>query len=192
MSGHWVVFDYGEVICSRTTAIPGLAARLGVAAEEFEPAYWRHRDAYDRGASDLEYWRAIGDSVGVSVDESTSADLTAMDIAGWSRVEPATLAVLEGLAEAGAALALLSNAPVSFARFAERQPWSRHFRELLFSGDAGIAKPDREIFDLLVARLGVDPGDCFFLDDRQSNVDAARAAGLRAERWLGPGHLPVR
>lgn len=182
---HWVVFDYGRVLCAPTTAIPGLAGRLGVPRQDFELAYWAHRNAYDRGATDLDYWQAIGDTVGVDVDRETAAELTALDIEGWSRLEPASLALLEDLADAGAALALLSNAPVSFARFAERQPWARHFRELVFSGDVGMAKPEAEIFELLVARLGAEAGDCLFFDDKEANVAGARAAGLRAHRWLG-------
>ncbi|PXY31468.1 HAD family hydrolase [Prauserella muralis] len=186
MTTRWLVFDYGEVLCSRTEAIPKLAARMGVPAETFEPAYWACRDAYDRGASDALYWQAVGATVGVDVDTVLSDELTRLDIEGWSHVEPSTVELLEALAEAGSALALLSNAPVSFARFAERQPWARHFRELVFSGDLGIAKPDSAIFEVLLARLGADPADCLFFDDKQANVDGARAAGLRAHRWLGP------
>ena len=181
----WVVFDYGEVICGRTTALPELADALGAPLAEFEPHYWRLRDAYDRGCPDLEYWGGIGDALGVPVDESTSDRLTEIDIRGWSDVREASLELLARLSEAGVPLALLSNAPFSFARFAERQDWMRHFRVRVFSGDVGVAKPDPEIFDLLVARLGVPAGDCVFFDDRQSNVDGARAAGLRAHRWDG-------
>ncbi|MFF5985603.1 HAD-IA family hydrolase [Prauserella flavalba] len=192
MTRRWLVFDYGEVICTRTTALPTLAERLGVPLAEFEPAYWAGRDAYDRGASDLEFWCTVGDAVGVGVSEPLSAELTELDIEGWAQVSPATLELVESLAEAGAALALLSNAPVSFARFAERQPWTRHFRELMFSGDVGLAKPDAEIFELLVSRLDAKPGDCLFFDDRQVNVDGARAAGLQAQLWQGiPAELPA-
>ncbi|MFJ8812619.1 HAD family hydrolase [Amycolatopsis thermoflava] len=181
----WVVFDYGEVICGRTTALPDLAATLGVPLAEFEPHYWRLRDAYDRGCADLEYWGGVGEALGVPVDESTSDRLTEIDIRGWSDVRESSLELLAGLSEAGVPLALLSNAPSSFARFAERQDWMRHFRVRVFSGDVGVAKPDAEIFELLVARLGVSAGDCVFFDDRQSNVDGARAAGLRAHVWDG-------
>lgn len=182
---NWVVFDYGEVLCNRTTALPAMARRLGVSAEEFEPAYWAHREAYDRGAADLDYWQAIGDTVGTEVDEPTAEQLTRIDIEGWSNVRPECLELLDALAEAGTPLALLSNAPSSFGRFAEAQPWARHFRELVFSGDVRMAKPDKEIFDLLVSRLGAAPEDCLFFDDRQSNVNGARAAGLRAQQWRG-------
>ena len=182
----WVVFDYGEVICGRTTALPDLAATLGVPHDDFEPPYWRHRGAYDRGETDLQYWSAIGRDLGVTVDESTSDSLTAIDIGGWSKVEPASLELLAALDEAGAALALLSNAPSSFARFAERQDWAGHFRVRVFSGDIGVAKPDPEIFRHLLSRLGAKAVDCLFFDDRESNVDGARAVGLRAHVWHGP------
>ncbi|MFC4005504.1 HAD family hydrolase [Prauserella oleivorans] len=185
MTDHWVVFDYGEVLCSRTTALPRLADRLGVSASAFEPAYWAHRDAYDRGAGDLAYWQAVGDTVDVDVDEPLARELTDLDVHGWSEVDPDAVALLESLAEAGARLALLSNAPVSFARHAERQPWTRHFRQLLFSGDVRMAKPDAAIFQLLCERLGARPQDCLFFDDRPVNVEGARAAGLRAEVWHG-------
>lgn len=182
---NWIVFDYGEVICGRTTALPELAATMGVEAADFEPQYWAHRELYDRGGSDLDYWTAIGAALGTRVDPSTSDALTEIDVRGWSRLEPAVLELIATLNEAGAALALLSNAPASFARFAERQDWAEQFRVRLFSGDVRVAKPDPEIFQLLLARLDARAEDCLFFDDRQSNVDGARAAGLRAHRWLG-------
>jgi putative hydrolase of the HAD superfamily len=182
---NWIVFDYGEVISKRTTALPRLAATFGVETTAFEPHYWARRDTYDRGGADLDYWSSIGDALGVPVDQSTSDDLTALDIEGWLHPEPESLELLAALDEAGSALALLSNAPVSFARVAERQDWARHFRATVFSGDFGCAKPDAEIFAALVSRLDANPGDCLFFDDRQVNVDGALAAGLRAHRWLG-------
>jgi putative hydrolase of the HAD superfamily len=181
---RWLVFDYGEVLCRRTGALPGMAARLGVAAEPFAAAYWAARDAYDRGCTDLEYWRAVGDAVGVPVGERQAEELTAADIDGWLDTDPA---MLDLLAELGATtnLALLSNAPATHGRAFERQEWARHFRHLVISGDFGCAKPDPEIWRILTGRLGSAPGDCFFLDDRQVNVDGARAAGLRAQRFTG-------
>ncbi|ASR38637.1 HAD family hydrolase [Prauserella marina] len=183
MSTRWVVFDYGEVISTRTVALPAMARLLDVPPRPFTAAYWAHRDAYDRGGTDEDFWQAIADTLGIAVGEATVAELTELDIQGWSRVEPDTLDMLSALAEAGTPLALLSNAPTSFARFAERQPWAQRFRVRVFSGDVGVAKPDEEIFSILLAKLEAAPEDCLFFDDRQANVDAARTVGLRAHRW---------
>ncbi|WP_019818886.1 HAD-IA family hydrolase [Saccharomonospora saliphila] len=184
----WVVFDYGEVISERTGALPAMAERLGVPRARFEPAYWAHRDAYDRGASDTRYWEAVADTVGVTVDAAAVAELTERDIDGWSRHDLGCRALLDALADDGTALALLSNAPASFAAHTRRQPWLSRFHETLFSADLGVAKPDREIFDRLVERLGADPADCVFFDDRAANVDAARRVGLDAHLWRGADH----
>ncbi|MCP2253478.1 putative hydrolase of the HAD superfamily [Prauserella aidingensis] len=181
----WVVFDYGEVLCRRTTALPELAGKLDVPPATFEPAYWAHRDPYDRGADDVAYWQAVADTVDTEVDDRAVRELTEIDARGWSQLAPDAQALVETLADSGRRLALLSNAPASFARHAEKQPWTRHFEHLIFSGDVGMAKPDAEIYRLLVQRLGCSAGDCLFFDDRTANVDAARAAGLHAELWPG-------
>jgi putative hydrolase of the HAD superfamily len=184
----WVVFDYGEVICTRTEALPELAARLGVPPTDFESAYWEHRDAYDRGISEATYWKAVADTLGVDIDADTVAELTRIDVTGWARLHPDSAALLEELAHAGTRLALLSNAPASFARFAEQQPWAQHFHTRVFSADVGCAKPDAKIYELLVSRLDARPQDCVFFDDRSSNIEGARAVGLRAYLWQGADH----
>lgn len=60
------------------------------------------------------------------------------------------------------------------------------FAHAYVSYEIGLLKPDREIFDHVVADLGVGADRVLFLDDNQINVDGARAAGLRAEVAGGP------
>lgn len=182
---EWAIFDYGEVLSERTTALPDLAALMGVEPVQFEQAYWAHRADYDSGIDDVTYWRRVGADLGVRIEQDTASELTAVDVAGWSHTNPTSLALLDELGKAGVPLALLSNASSTFARFAETQDWARYFRHTLFSGDLGIAKPDPAIFHELLRRIGANAADCLFFDDRQSNVDGARAVGMRAHRWLG-------
>ncbi|WP_199440423.1 HAD family hydrolase [Umezawaea beigongshangensis] len=182
---RWIVFDYGEVISRQSEALPVLADLLGATTDEFTTAYWGERHPYDLGCSDLDFWRAVGERLGTRVDEALSARLTEIDVAGWLHPDKGTLALLAELDEAGVPLALLSNAPSSFGRVAERQAWTRHFQHLVFSGDLGVAKPDERIWRELARRLGAEPADCVFLDDRQVNVDGALAAGMSAWLWRG-------
>lgn len=44
-----------------------------------------------------------------------------------------------------------------------------------------LTKPDLRIYELLTKRYGLDPMECFFLDDTLSNVKAARVHGYDAE-----------
>jgi putative hydrolase of the HAD superfamily len=190
---RWMVFDYGEVISRRTRALPQVAELLNVPLGSLEPVYWSLRDPYDRGWSDLEYWREVGSRIGVDVDAEQADALTEADLNGWLSVDPETLLLLDELGEAGYGLCLLSNAPASHGQVFRRQPWAGRFRHMVISADLGIAKPDAAIWDAVIQRLGSEPADCVFLDDKQINVDSARVAGLHAYRWNGAnaarGHL---
>lgn len=58
-----------------------------------------------------------------------------------------------------------------------------------YSYDLEVAKPDAAFFVEAARRIGADRGSILFIDDRQTNVDGALAAGMHAERWeLEDGH----
>jgi len=54
------------------------------------------------------------------------------------------------------------------------------FDETVISGDVGLHKPQPEIYLLACERLGVEPGDCVFVDDLRENVTGAEAVGMTA------------
>jgi HAD superfamily hydrolase (TIGR01509 family) len=49
---------------------------------------------------------------------------------------------------------------------------------IVYSHEAGVAKPDPRAFLLLCAELGVRPDELAFLDDVPGHIDAARALGI--------------
>ncbi|HEX6444319.1 MAG TPA: HAD-IA family hydrolase [Streptosporangiales bacterium] len=183
---RWVVFDYGEVISRRTGEIPVLAAMLGVTdLDAFAAAYWSERDQYDRGCSDASYWRRVAERFGVSVPDELVARLTDTDETGWLHTVPESRALVDELRRDGVGVAILSNAPASFARRLTAQDWVRPIEHVLVSGELGFAKPDAAIWAELIARLGAHPGEIVFFDDRVTNVVGARQAGLVGEPWTG-------
>lgn len=62
---------------------------------------------------------------------------------------------------------------------------SRHFDELILSYKVGSSKPEPEIYEEVLRRSGMAPEDCFFIDDLNQNVEAARRLGIRAHRFTG-------
>ncbi len=52
------------------------------------------------------------------------------------------------------------------------------FERRFCSYEFGTKKPDPESFTRLVKSLGRTPSDCWFIDDKKSNVQGARLAGL--------------
>jgi putative hydrolase of the HAD superfamily len=52
-----------------------------------------------------------------------------------------------------------------------------------YSYDLGVAKPDVGFFTEAARRIAADPSTILFIDDMESNVEGARAAGFAAEHW---------
>ena len=98
--------------------------------------------------------------------------------------------LVERLAARGVALHGLTNMPAPIlAPLRAEFPHLGHLDEIVVSGDEGVIKPDRAIFDILLSRLGL-PGDrLFFIDDSMANVEAARASGLAAHHFTGAERL---
>lgn len=53
------------------------------------------------------------------------------------------------------------------------------FDTMVISGEEGVKKPDRQIFEIVLNRLGVDAQDAVFIDDFTENIQAAADLGLR-------------
>lgn len=114
------------------------------------------------------------------------------------RLEPigVTVDMLEQLIahrEAGQPLRLyyLSNMPAPYARAIERRhAFMRRFDGGVFSGDVKFLKPEREIYEVLAMRHGLDPEQTVFIDDSAANVEMARAFGWHAIHCTSPAMLP--
>ncbi|MGB0618502.1 MAG: HAD family hydrolase [Myxococcota bacterium] len=84
-------------------------------------------------------------------------------------------------------LACLSNTNRAHCeRFEDQFGLMTLFDDQYLSYEMGLVKPDRQAFDHTIASLGCDASRVLFLDDNQINVDGARAAGLTAEKAVGP------
>jgi epoxide hydrolase-like predicted phosphatase len=59
-------------------------------------------------------------------------------------------------------------------------PVDEIFEAVVDSGFVGCRKPDREIYDLTLERMGVQAGECLFVDDIDVNCRAARELGMSA------------
>ncbi|HEX2419605.1 MAG TPA: HAD family phosphatase [Micromonosporaceae bacterium] len=189
---EWIVFDYGCVISQPPSQrVEAAFARLaGVNPDRFWEAYWKHRKPYDRGAvAAAGFWGSVLAELGHTGTEADLNTLTGLDLDAWMDLNRDTLAIVTELAEAGLPLVLLSNAPVELARRIESEAWADAFRHRFFSADLGLAKPDPEVFRTVCRKLGAEPGDLLFIDDKDENIAAATAVGIRSLRFRDAGQL---
>ncbi len=62
-------------------------------------------------------------------------------------------------------------------------PVDEIFEVVVDSGFVGCRKPDREIYDITLERMGVPAEECLFVDDIDVNCDAARELGMSAVHY---------
>jgi 2-haloacid dehalogenase len=105
-------------------------------------------------------------------------------------VIPGTVAVHEELRAAGIPTYALTNFSAEKWQVATAAfPELRDFDGVVVSGVEQVTKPDEKLYRILLERYDLDPASTFYTDDVQHNVDAARAVGMRAERFTGPAAL---
>ena len=73
---------------------------------------------------------------------------------------------------------LLSNAPTYFAVWAQRIDTLRLFDGIVFSAPLKMAKPEPAIYQYLFQTYDLKPEECFFIDDLEKNIRAAKEAGM--------------
>lgn len=60
---------------------------------------------------------------------------------------------------------------------------------MIVSGFEHVLKPEPAIYHLLLDRYGLKAEECVFIDDRDVNIEAARAVGMRGIVYTGPEAL---
>lgn len=63
------------------------------------------------------------------------------------------------------------------------------FDGIVVSGVEKVVKPDRKIYEILLERYSLKPGECVFIDDNPDNVDMAKALGINAIRFDNIGNV---
>lgn len=82
----------------------------------------------------------------------------------------------------GHRLFIISNLSIESFEFLSADPQSarlfNYFEDIILSSKIGIRKPDPRIFDYLLNKHRLNPGNSIFIDDQQINLKAAQQAGI--------------
>jgi putative hydrolase of the HAD superfamily len=179
-----VIFDYGMVLTGPPdpAAHAALMRITGLPAEKLDLLYWADRHAFDEGKLTGEaYWRGILHQAGITLGPSAISELIDWDARMWMTENPAMLAWQAALKARGLLTAILSNIGDTAQQAAERElAWLGRFDVRVWSNTLRIAKPDPAIYRYTLEKLGTQPGETLFIDDRQVNTEAAAALGMKA------------
>ena len=199
-----IVFDLGGVAIQWTPTIfvKDLCKQPLSASERdliFEAVFQRFApnsdwSNFDRNAiSTQQLSKQISDRILASIPDWSGSNI---QVEAWINSLPGRLLpiadTLHWLAKLRAAqipLYFLSNMPSPFLDTLIRlDHLFDHFEDGIFSCEVGVAKPDREIFELAASRFRFGPSDLIvFIDDHPVNVAAAKSFG-----WTSIVHRDVR
>jgi epoxide hydrolase-like predicted phosphatase len=90
--------------------------------------------------------------------------------------DEAMLAAVERARAQGVKTGLISNSWGT--RRYDRALLGRLFDGVAISGELGIRKPSREIYELAANQIGLDPAECVFVDDLPFNLKPAAELGM--------------
>jgi putative hydrolase of the HAD superfamily len=186
-----VLFDYGMVLSNvpEDRAWRELERVLDAEQEAFQAAYWKYRDAYDRGALSAQtYWESVAHDLEKSLDADHLHALIDVDTIVWTQPNLEMMEWAARLNRAGIKTGILSNIGDAMeAGVLGRFPALAEFTHHTFSHRLGIAKPDAAIYRHAVEGLGVAAGEILFVDDKEENIRAAREVGMVAVQYTGHG-----
>lgn len=140
-------------------------------------------------ARERAWWRAIARSAFLAADSAQRfADFEACFDELWRtfaspdawRLAPGAVEALAALRAGGRRTAVVSNFDQRLPRILEGLGLAPALDACVLPADVGAAKPDPRIFRAALAKLDVRPEEAAFVgDDRERDLDAAAAVGIR-------------
>ena len=124
-----------------------------------------------------DYYNELADAVHRPV-EDVRAELAAEVV-----INHDLLAMVDQLRSKAIKVAVLSNDGSSLRAYIGDIGLTHYFDLIVVSAEVRIMKPDARIYQYTAQRLGLQPEECIFFDDRQSNVDGALRAGMQSELY---------
>ncbi|OIJ91706.1 hypothetical protein BIV24_15785 [Streptomyces colonosanans] len=161
--------------CARTFSLEcGLPESAYLHAISVHPTGRRLYADLERGDITQEAWNeGIASLLGIDGTDLMRRALATL------RPEPVVVNAASAIRAAGLKTAVLSNS-MGMHPFNPYEPWrlSEAHDVVVLSEEVRMRKPDTEIYQLVLERLGCQGEDCVFVDDIAANLEPARALGI--------------
>ncbi len=190
---HAVILDYGEVLARHPSKeeFGSMARMFNVSFELFYKLWQDSRGPYDRGdIAAEEYWLNMAEQTNSSIDLEQIKTLRKIEVDIWVHHDPAMLAWLQRLCEQGIKTALLTNMPLDLIVYLQKNcKWTESLTFTTFSAEVRHIKPEPEIYEHTLRGLGASAEETLIVDDRETNIRAARALGIRGIQFRSIAQL---
>lgn len=186
MPPRLVIFDMDDVLCHYDLGrrLRALAQISGKTPRDIRAAIWDsgfEDDADSGGYPDADVYLAeFSYRIGHTVTRQQWIAARRESMIPSSDV----LALAEAIGKVSRLAIYTNNGPIVKSSLDELFPEAAAiFKERYCSYEFGTKKPDPDSFTKLLTTIEISPVDTWFIDDKRSNVQGARLAGLKAHHF---------
>ena len=162
-----------------------LLAKYGLTEDKVVPVYFGSQRMVDYKLGKIngdEFWDWAIKEWGI---EATKEELLRV-LAGGYFINDKAKSLMDKLHAQGILTAICTNNFLERIKVIdEKLNFLKDFDVKVFSYEAGVAKPDMEIYRELIRASGVKPDEIVYFDDSEDAVGAAKKLGIRAFFYKG-------
>lgn len=105
-----------------------------------------------------------------------------------------TLAILKNLIDNPKyrVLALTNWSGETWPKAIAKFEWLQWFEGILVSGDEGMRKPYKEIYELMLSRYHIKAEEAVFIDDSKANITGCEAIGIHGIHFTDAATLDIK
>jgi epoxide hydrolase-like predicted phosphatase len=173
-----IIFDMGGVVCrgKLELVLEKIADELAINKEELSNLFSNYKDNLITGRMKVsQFCNIIKNRYGIKKDIIPVWKQTYSEILS---LNAELVGYMEELRKSYK-IALITNTNELHVEINRERGVFKYFDEIVTSCELGIAKPNKEIFEAMLAKLKLKPNECIFIDDRLGNIGTPKQMGFK-------------
>lgn len=174
-----IIFDWGGVLIDNPAdaLMSHCANHLGTTKEILKKTIDKYIFDFQKGTLlEEDLWNQVCDELNINKPTTNSLWQEAVKNVFVDKKE--THELIGKLKENGYKIGFLSNTEIPTMTYFHDNNYGRHFDEAVFSCLENTAKPEKEIYHVILKKLQLEPHETIFIDDKPEYIDGATKVGI--------------
>lgn len=178
-----MIFDYGGVVTNETyLEIEKITSdMLGFDLNGIRKKIREPLSRFEKGLIDEQrFWQELTKDGNKELPRDLFNDFWIREYFKRVKIHDDVLKLVDKLKKNGYRVGLISNTIMPHVREIRKRKGYKRFDPVVLSCEVGFRKPEKEIYEIALKKLGLKPEECIFVDDLAENVEGAKNVGMKA------------
>lgn len=183
-----VLFDIGGVLVDwhMSWITSEVSKRFEINEDILSDAFSKHLHELDSGKiQETTFWNKIADDVNSAPLKENTESLWNTYFRKNAKPNQDIINLAKTISENSYTMGIISNIEEITHRVVDDWNVLEPFEHKFMSYRIGFSKPDSRIYEHVIQRLPFDPPQMIFIDDKESNVEAAKRSRIKAIHFTG-------